>query len=87
MNLSFHDDDLCLKELPQASFFLVFIDVCFFHQLTDIFFSFQQTPAFWEEEEVSDHLFFSSLYPPPFLSFASSYRRVFPAIEVALIRS
>lgn len=42
------------------------------HQLTDIFFSFQQTPAFWEEEEVSDHLFFPlSLSLPPMLPFSS----------------
>lgn len=48
------------------------------HQLTDVFFSFQQTPAFWEEEEVSDHLFFPFQPPSCFLLFASSSRRLFP---------
>lgn len=52
--------------------------------LTHVFVSFQQTPVFWEEEEVSDHLFFLFNYIPSMFFFFSC---VIKAIKVALIRS
>lgn len=46
-----------------------------------IFLSFQQTPVFWEEEEVSDHVFF-------FLQYSSVFAAcVIKAIRIALVRA
>lgn len=67
------------------------VSVWGFHRLwpslTPVSVSFQRTPAFWEEEEVSDHPFFPFLITSSPCFLFSFFLHVIKAIKLALIRS
>lgn len=64
------------RSLAVTSTFIIF------HWLTEIFFSFQQTPVFWEEEEVSDYPFFSFFFFFFFLSSSPFVPTVLKRLEL-----